>query len=135
YPTIGSHIVPYEILIRFMPAAPINLTHCTLLHGACRIRVTPHGRVIHCAVDQSMKLSNILEAIGHTPIIRLNRIARDCKAEVYVKADYLNPGGSVKDRIGIPRSTKPSARVSSSPAAPSSKAPPAITAGAWRSSP
>src|SRR6202049_3442819 len=49
----------------------------------------------------NMKLKNILEAVGHTPLIRLNRLARDCKAEVYVKADYLNPGGSVKDRIGI----------------------------------
>src|SRR5579884_2117032 len=48
-----------------------------------------------------MRLHNILEAIGRTPLVRLNRLARDCKAEVYVKADYLNPGGSVKDRIGI----------------------------------
>ena len=48
-----------------------------------------------------MKLHSILEAVGRTPLIRLNRLARDCKAEVYVKADYLNPGGSVKDRIGI----------------------------------
>jgi cystathionine beta-synthase len=47
-----------------------------------------------------MKYKNILEAIGHTPLIRLQRIAKDCKAEVCVKADYLNPGGSVKDRIG-----------------------------------
>src|SRR5579884_4036062 len=59
------------------------------------------GHVIHCAVNRSMKLNNILEAIGHTPLIRLNRMARDSRAEVYVKADYLNPGGSVKDRIGI----------------------------------
>src|ERR1700685_3245535 len=48
-----------------------------------------------------MKCNNILEAVGRTPLIRLSRLARDCKAEVYVKADYLNPGGSVKDRIGI----------------------------------
>src|SRR6266849_1559633 len=48
-----------------------------------------------------MKCNNILEAIGHTALIRLNRITKDIKAEVYVKADYLNPGGSVKDRIGI----------------------------------
>jgi cystathionine beta-synthase len=48
-----------------------------------------------------MKCNNILEAVGRTPLVRLNRIAKDCKAEVYVKADYLNPGGSVKDRIGI----------------------------------
>jgi len=48
-----------------------------------------------------MKCNNILEAMGHTPIIRLNRVTKDVPAEVYVKADYLNPGGSVKDRIGI----------------------------------
>ena len=48
-----------------------------------------------------MKCNNILEAIGHTALIRLNRITKDIMAEVYVKADYLNPGGSVKDRIGI----------------------------------
>jgi cystathionine beta-synthase len=48
-----------------------------------------------------MKCNNILEAVGNTPLIRLNRVAKDSAAEVYVKADYLNPGGSVKDRIGI----------------------------------
>ena len=48
-----------------------------------------------------MKCNNILEAVGNTPLIRLNRLAKKSKAEVYVKADYLNPGGSVKDRIGI----------------------------------
>jgi cystathionine beta-synthase len=48
-----------------------------------------------------MRYNNILEAIGHTPLIRLNRIARGCKGEVYAKCDYLNPGGSVKDRIGF----------------------------------
>ncbi|MGB6470185.1 MAG: pyridoxal-phosphate dependent enzyme, partial [Candidatus Acidiferrales bacterium] len=48
-----------------------------------------------------MKCHNILEAMGNTPLIRLNRLAKDCPAEVWVKADYLNPGGSVKDRIGL----------------------------------
>ena len=48
-----------------------------------------------------MKCKNILEAVGNTPLVRLNRVAKDSAAEVYVKADYLNPGGSVKDRIGI----------------------------------
>ncbi|HVA17888.1 MAG TPA: pyridoxal-phosphate dependent enzyme, partial [Candidatus Dormibacteraeota bacterium] len=46
-----------------------------------------------------MRCKNILEAIGETPLIRLNRLTKDIQAEVYVKADYLNPGGSVKDRI------------------------------------
>ncbi len=48
-----------------------------------------------------MRYNNILEAIGHTPLVRLNRIPRGSKAAVYAKCDYLNPGGSVKDRIGI----------------------------------
>ncbi len=48
-----------------------------------------------------MKCNNILEAIGGTLLVRLNRINGDLKPQIYVKADYTNPGGSVKDRIGI----------------------------------
>jgi len=48
-----------------------------------------------------MRCNNILEAVGRTPLLRLNRLTKDLKAAVYVKADYLNPGGSVKDRIGL----------------------------------
>ena len=48
-----------------------------------------------------MKCQNILEAIGHTPLVKLNRVAKDSPAEVYVKAEYMNPGGSLKDRIAI----------------------------------
>jgi cystathionine beta-synthase len=48
-----------------------------------------------------MKCNSILETIGRTPLVRLNRLTREFRAEVYVKADFLNPGGSVKDRIGI----------------------------------
>jgi len=48
-----------------------------------------------------MRYNNILEAIGRTPLVKLNRVTRGFKAETYAKCDYLNPGGSVKDRIGI----------------------------------
>ena len=48
-----------------------------------------------------MKCNNILEAVGHTPLVRLNRISQDLKPQIYVKAEFTNPGGSVKDRIGI----------------------------------
>src|SRR5215467_577922 len=48
-----------------------------------------------------MSCKNILEAIGRTPLVRLNRIALGLKPQIYVKADYINPGGSVKDRIGV----------------------------------
>jgi len=47
-----------------------------------------------------VRCNNILDAIGHTPLVRLNRLTTGFDAEVYIKADYMNPGGSVKDRIG-----------------------------------
>jgi cystathionine beta-synthase len=42
----------------------------------------------------------VLEAIGQTPLVRLHKITRGVRAEVAAKLEYLNPGGSVKDRIG-----------------------------------
>ncbi len=44
---------------------------------------------------------NVLEAIGNTPLVRLNRVTRGIKAKVFAKCEFLNPGGSVKDRIGL----------------------------------
>lgn len=44
---------------------------------------------------------NILEAIGNTPLVRLNRISGSDRAEIVAKAESLNPGGSVKDRIAL----------------------------------
>jgi cystathionine beta-synthase len=43
---------------------------------------------------------NVVEAIGGTPIIKLNHITKDLDSEIYVKLEYMNPGGSTKDRIG-----------------------------------
>jgi cystathionine beta-synthase len=43
---------------------------------------------------------NILEVIGHTPIIKLNKVANHVESDIYVKLEYMNPGGSIKDRIG-----------------------------------
>ncbi len=45
--------------------------------------------------------NNILELIGNTPIIRLNKISKSVKLTILAKLENLNPGGSVKDRIGI----------------------------------
>jgi len=43
----------------------------------------------------------ILDVIGSTPLVRLNRIAQGFRPTMLAKLEYLNPGGSVKDRIGI----------------------------------
>src|SRR6516162_1434446 len=48
-----------------------------------------------------MWYGNILEVIGNTPLIRLQRVVRGVRATVLAKLEYLNPGGSVKDRIGV----------------------------------
>lgn len=48
-----------------------------------------------------MLLNNILEAVGHTPIVRLHRIGHTLACELYGKCEFLNPGGSVKDRIAV----------------------------------
>src|SRR5690349_24844816 len=45
---------------------------------------------------------SVLDTIGWTPLIRLNRITRGIRTPVYGKAEFFNPGGSVKDRIGLP---------------------------------
>ncbi len=47
-----------------------------------------------------MVLDNILQVIGKTPVVRLHRIGQSLPCELYGKCEFLNPGGSVKDRIG-----------------------------------
>ena len=48
-----------------------------------------------------MKYDNILQTVGHTPLVRLHRLCDGLKPKIYAKLDYLNPGGSVKDRVAI----------------------------------
>ena len=47
-----------------------------------------------------MILKNILEFIGETPIVKLNKIGTELDCKLYGKCEFLNAGGSVKDRIG-----------------------------------
>ncbi|MEX2275844.1 MAG: cystathionine beta-synthase [Actinomycetota bacterium] len=47
-------------------------------------------------------LDSILDAVGATPLVRLGRTAAGVRPEVLAKLEMLNPGGSVKDRIGLP---------------------------------
>ena len=43
----------------------------------------------------------ILDLVGSTPIVRLDRVSRDVPGTILAKLEFLNPGGSVKDRIGL----------------------------------
>ncbi|MBM3324203.1 MAG: cystathionine beta-synthase [Calditrichaeota bacterium] len=53
------------------------------------------------AQSQRKILRSILEAVGNTPLIKLNRVTAGIQATVLAKLEFLNPGGSVKDRIGV----------------------------------
>jgi cystathionine beta-synthase len=44
---------------------------------------------------------SVLDAVGHTPMVRLARIGHDLPCELVAKCEFMNPGGSVKDRIGV----------------------------------
>jgi cystathionine beta-synthase len=63
-------------------------------------------RVMSEPADQEDRMTpeiapSILAAIGRTPLIRLRHVARDVSAQVLVKLEALNPGGSIKDRVGV----------------------------------
>lgn len=46
-----------------------------------------------------MRIDTIIDAIGKTPSVRLHKIGKDLPCEIYGKCEFMNPGGSVKDRI------------------------------------
>jgi len=47
-----------------------------------------------------MKLNNILDTVGETPVVRLNKVTKNLDCKIYAKCEFFNPGGSIKDRIG-----------------------------------
>jgi cysteine synthase len=48
-----------------------------------------------------MRAKNILDTIGHTPLIKVDRLAERIRANIWVKLEYMNPSGSLKDRIAV----------------------------------
>ncbi len=51
--------------------------------------------------DQNRVYHSILDTIGRTPLVRLGRLGRNLQCDLYAKVESFNPGGSVKDRIGL----------------------------------
>ena len=78
---------------------------------------------------------SILEVVGGTPLVRLSRLGRGLALTLLAKVEYLNLGGSVKDRIGLAMVERPSGPASSSRAARSWSRPAATPAPGWPSPP
>jgi cysteine synthase A len=53
------------------------------------------------AAERGAMLSEVSDAIGGTPLVELRRVSPEGGATIYAKLEYMNPGGSVKDRIGV----------------------------------
>ena len=62
-------------------------------------RISPKRKEIVAMMKGAVH--NVLEAVGSTPIVKLNNVGSHLAADIYVKLEYLNPGGSMKDRVAI----------------------------------
>jgi len=69
---------------------------------------------------------NILSAIGHTPLVKLNKLVGPNDATVLVKCEFMNPGASIKDRMALYILEK------AEPVAPSWRTPPGTPGWEWR---
>jgi cysteine synthase len=58
------------------------------------------GRLPGAMQSRARILPNILDAIGDTPLVQLNKVGRETGCRILVKCEFMNAGGSVKDRIG-----------------------------------
>ena len=74
----------------------------------------------------------IVEAIGHTPLIKLERASAATGCTILGKAEFMNPGGSVKDRAGRQMILEAEKRGELRPGGLVVEAPPATPASAWR---
>ncbi len=67
-----------------------------------RRRPIPSGRRSDIGQGQYMQVyDSLAELVGNTPLVRLKKVTKDIAADVLAKVEYVNPGGSVKDRIAL----------------------------------
>ena len=87
-------------MVRTLPSAPFREggRFSPLISGSSVNGESASGRLV--GASPPSEPGSILDLIGRTPLIPLNRVARGYPYRVLAKLEYLNPGGSVKDRIG-----------------------------------
>eukprot|EP00753_Platysulcus_tardus_P005571 PLAT13485.1.p1 GENE.PLAT13485.1~~PLAT13485.1.p1 ORF type:complete len:540 (+),score=283.02 PLAT13485.1:56-1621(+) len=74
-------------------------TKCTWVPGSTE--KSPHTSCPYTGPSKPLVMDSILQNIGKTPLVRLNKVASELKCEVLAKCEFFNAGGSVKDRIGL----------------------------------
>src|SRR5687767_14130132 len=82
---------------RVLPSARVRGSPCLLLV----LPIRSHPMATTAVSAPSDIRQNVIDALGHTPLVRLNRVTKGIRTPVAAKLEMLNPGGSVKDRIGI----------------------------------
>jgi cystathionine beta-synthase len=65
------------------------------------MEISANRRIMKDAAGKMKFAKNVLDTIGRTPLVKLNKVTRGIRATVLAKVEFFNPGGSVKDRIGI----------------------------------
>ncbi|GAB3305512.1 hypothetical protein GCM10027348_35170 [Hymenobacter tenuis] len=73
----------------------------TGIHQAADLKFVPLWPLSNTTYLSPMYLNNIVEAIGNTPLVKLNKVTDGIKGTVLAKVEYFNPGNSVKDRMAL----------------------------------
>ena len=81
---------------------------CFLLENSDRIYLYPIGKLSfniyitkRSVLNGTKPVDNVTQIIGNTPVVKLRNVVDEDAADIYVKLEYQNPGGSVKDRIAL----------------------------------
>ncbi len=80
------------------PLAPVQARRkIELTHPSTTILIAMRGGEI----SMTDRFDNVTQVVGNTPLVKLQRLGRNTQADIYAKLEYLNPGGSVKDRVAF----------------------------------
>ena len=111
YPGVGPQILDEAGQVRSYINVFVNGNEIRTLRGQeTPVEPADEVAIIPAMAGGEMRLSersgeriynSILDVVGHTPLVRLRKVTEGVSADVLAKLEFLNPGGSVKDRIGI----------------------------------
>src|SRR5262245_34232003 len=95
------HLVTAALPAVRQAAADIPLPHDCDLHDDSLVGFLDYSCAEYAFAAMAREYPSVLELVGNTPIVRLDAVGRGVRPRLVAKLEYLNPGGSVKDRIGL----------------------------------